>query len=209
MSRDASELAMYDAIFVEPWPWWAAGLGIGLFVLLYAWVYNRVIGMSSSLESSLREINKPLLPDAPQVSSFQAAALALAKARGMDPAAMGIEVPAAASTGSSRGIELIPRIILLGVLIGGLVGGVMQGSTWAFGLGAEFDAVYGGLPMAAQGSMLLLGGVMVGFGARMAGGCPSGHGLGGLSLLSPASFLVVAGWFVAGITVTFAMRALA
>jgi hypothetical protein len=28
---------MYDSIFVKPWPFWVAGLAIGLFVPLLAW----------------------------------------------------------------------------------------------------------------------------------------------------------------------------
>lgn len=44
-----------------------------------------------------------------------------------------------------------------------------------------------------------VGGVVAMFGARLAGGCPSGHGLSGLSLLSVSGFLAAAGFFVGGI----------
>jgi len=44
----------------------------------------------------------------------------------------------------------------------------------------------------------LLGGFLVVFGSRMAGGCTSGHGISGLSLMSVSSFLTVAMTFGAG-----------
>ncbi|KAK4142368.1 uncharacterized protein C8A04DRAFT_38320 [Dichotomopilus funicola] len=44
----------------------------------------------------------------------------------------------------------------------------------------------------------LLGGFMIVFGARVAGGCTSGHGISGLSLLSISSFLTAAAIFGAG-----------
>ena len=45
------------------------------------------------------------------------------------------------------------------------------------------------------------GGIIAMFGARMAGGCPSGHGLSGLMQLSVSGYLAMAGFFGAGIIV--------
>ena len=44
-------------------------------------------------------------------------------------------------------------------------------------------------------------GIVAMFGARLAGGCPSGHGLSGLMQLSISGFLAMAGFFGAGIVV--------
>jgi uncharacterized protein len=44
-----------------------------------------------------------------------------------------------------------------------------------------------------------LGGVVAMFGARLAGGCPSGHGMSGLMQLSISGYLAMAGFFGAGI----------
>jgi uncharacterized membrane protein YedE/YeeE len=44
----------------------------------------------------------------------------------------------------------------------------------------------------------VLGGFMIVFGSRMAGGCTSGHGISGLSLMSISSFLTAAAIFGAG-----------
>ncbi len=45
----------------------------------------------------------------------------------------------------------------------------------------------------------VLGGAVAMFGARLADGCPSGHGLSGLMQLSVSGFLAMAGFFGAGV----------
>lgn len=52
-------------------------------------------------------------------------------------------------------------------------------------------------------SILLGAGILVGFGARYAGGCTSGHGIVGLSMLAPESFIAVAGFFIGGLIMTW------
>lgn len=47
--------------------------------------------------------------------------------------------------------------------------------------------------------ILLLGGFLVGFGARYAGGCTSGHAISGLSNLQVPSLIAVVGFFVGGL----------
>ncbi|WP_461209421.1 YeeE/YedE thiosulfate transporter family protein [Desulfocurvus sp. DL9XJH121] len=43
------------------------------------------------------------------------------------------------------------------------------------------------------------GGVIAIYGARLAGGCPSGHGLSGLAQMSVSGFLAAGGFFIGGI----------
>lgn len=50
--------------------------------------------------------------------------------------------------------------------------------------------------------LLLLGGVMVGFGSRYAGGCTSGHAISGLSNLQVPSLIAVIGFFIGGLAMT-------
>ena len=50
-----------------------------------------------------------------------------------------------------------------------------------------------------------LGGALIAIGSRMAGGCTSGHGISGISLMSVSSFLTVAAMFAGGIGVTSAL----
>ena len=51
--------------------------------------------------------------------------------------------------------------------------------------------------------MLVLGGFFVGFGARYAGGCTSGHAISGLSDLQIPSLFAVIGFFIGGLIMTF------
>jgi len=48
-------------------------------------------------------------------------------------------------------------------------------------------------------SLLIIGGFLVGFGARYAGGCTSGHAISGLSNLQLPSLIVVIGFFTGGL----------
>ncbi|MCB9245242.1 MAG: YeeE/YedE family protein [Flavobacteriales bacterium] len=50
---------------------------------------------------------------------------------------------------------------------------------------------------------LVLGGFLVGFGARYAGGCTSGHAISGLSDLQLPSLIAVIGFFIGGLLVTY------
>jgi len=51
--------------------------------------------------------------------------------------------------------------------------------------------------------MIAGGGFMVGFGARYAGGCTSGHAISGLSALQLPSLIAVIGFFMGGLLVTY------
>jgi uncharacterized membrane protein YedE/YeeE len=51
--------------------------------------------------------------------------------------------------------------------------------------------------------ILLVAGVMVGFGARWAGGCTSGHAIVGLSNLELPSLISVIGFFIGGLIMTW------
>lgn len=92
--------------------------------------------------------------------------------------------------------------------LGGLASALLWGSfqtTWSL-RSSGFASIFGdGLGSSAA---LLIGGTLTGFGTRMAGGCTSGHGLIGLSRLQPGSLLATAGFFGAGILVSFLLEAL-
>ncbi|MBC2845540.1 YeeE/YedE family protein [Winogradskyella flava] len=47
--------------------------------------------------------------------------------------------------------------------------------------------------------ILLMGGFLVGFGTRYAGGCTSGHGITGLSSLQLPSLIAIIGFFIGGL----------
>ncbi len=49
-------------------------------------------------------------------------------------------------------------------------------------------------------SILAIGGLLIGFGTRYAGGCTSGHAISGLSDLQLPSLIAVIGFFIGGLT---------
>lgn len=51
--------------------------------------------------------------------------------------------------------------------------------------------------------IMLVGGVLIGFGTRYAGGCTSGHAISGLSNLQLPSLLAVIGFFVGGLLMSW------
>ncbi len=51
--------------------------------------------------------------------------------------------------------------------------------------------------------IIVVGGFLVGFGTRYAGGCTSGHAISGLSDLQPASLVAVIGFFIGGLIMTW------
>lgn len=52
-------------------------------------------------------------------------------------------------------------------------------------------------------SLLLIGGFLIGFGSRWAGGCTSGHAISGLSNLQVPSLIAVIGFFIGGLLMTW------
>ena len=52
-------------------------------------------------------------------------------------------------------------------------------------------------------SFLIIGGLLVGFGTRYAGGCTSGHAITGLSNLEIPSLIAVIGFFIGGLIMTW------
>ncbi len=60
---------------------------------------------------------------------------------------------------------------------------------------------FGEQSLPLRGAVAVLGGLLMSFGARMAGGCTSGHGISGTAQLNIASWIAVLGFFVGGVIV--------
>ncbi len=54
-------------------------------------------------------------------------------------------------------------------------------------------------------TFLLIGGFLIGFGTRWAGGCTSGHAISGLSNLQVPSLIAVVGFFIGGLLMTWVL----
>jgi len=87
--------------------------------------------------------------------------------------------------------------------LGSLVLSLLRGGQ-SFGL--EYGALSRLLPLGALIPVLFLGGMLMGFGARWAGGCTSGHGLSGAAARSPASFVATISFLATAIVITFALH---
>ncbi|KAL2024606.1 hypothetical protein VTK56DRAFT_7649 [Thermocarpiscus australiensis] len=72
----------------------------------------------------------------------------------------------------------------------------MVGGAWA--LSSAVPSLAPVVEAAVSPAVAALGGFLILLGSRMAGGCTSGHGISGLSLLSTSSFVTVAATFTAG-----------
>jgi uncharacterized membrane protein YedE/YeeE len=93
----------------------------------------------------------------------------------------------------------------VGLLGGGLLAAFLRG-------GPKFHLEYGMLsavvPLVALIPLLFAGGLLMGYGARWAGGCTSGHGLRGSSSLSPASLAATGTFMAVAVALTLALHAL-
>jgi len=90
---------------------------------------------------------------------------------------------------------------LLGLPLGGFFAAATSPAehfSMSLSMGEMYDHV---MPTALWGKALLLtaGGMLMGAGARLAGGCTSGHVIAGCALLNPASLLAGALFFSGGL----------
>ena len=97
---------------------------------------------------------------------------------------------------------------LFGVVGGGLVFRLLAGhSTVHHGYG-WLTRTFTDHTTIAVGSLLVVAGTLIGFGAKLAGGCTSGNGLGGCSAGSPASFTATGTFMITAIGASFLIKGL-
>jgi len=104
--------------------------------------------------------------------------------------------------------------------ISGILGNALEGrnlpESLAFlasltGIAALLTLVAGApaITVTTSAPVLLVGGLLVGLGARLGGGCTSGHGVCGLSRLSPRSLAATGVFMAAAAAVVFLVRHIA
>lgn len=94
-----------------------------------------------------------------------------------------------------QGDTLWRALFVIGLLLGGLVLKVLQPTTLENTLNSPTWS-------------LVTAGLLVGFGTVMGSGCTSGHGVCGVSRLSPRSILATLSFIFAGVAVVFVLRKL-
>ena len=93
--------------------------------------------------------------------------------------------------------------LLVSVFVGGLLAASTSGRfELRTDMGEGYSRIVTDSP-ALMVALLFLGGVLVGFGTRMAGGCTSGHGLTGCSRLHPVSLVATAVFFGTAVATSF------
>jgi len=108
------------------------------------------------------------------------------------------------------------RILGISGIISGLLHPTLADSAWrlslVFGLiSAPFLAAlfFGIIPVIeidASWLVIVIAGLLVGFGAQYGSGCTSGHGICGLSRLSPRSLVATLAFMCAGFVMVFVIR---
>ena len=89
-------------------------------------------------------------------------------------------------------------MLVLGIAIGAFVSARLSGSFALQWVPAFWAETVGSSP-ALRWLVALVGGVIMGFGARWAGGCTSGHGISGTLQLAVSSWIAAACFFAGGI----------
>jgi len=207
-----------SAFLTEPWPWWIGGPALATVTLAIWFIERRLFGVSGSyrraLASESNEDRKVLEALTNNPEEIQNAMLAAAVEEFGDDAVSMYqeaadeqrEIDNATMSGPPVALPRTVHLLFLSmVLLGGVVGGlVSSGAHLESSLGPTFDALVGtGWWMFP---VLVVGGICIGFGVRMAGGCTSGHGLSGCSNFQPGSLVSTATFFGLGVAASFFLR---
>lgn len=180
-----------EGLLTASWPWYVAGPLIGLFVPLLLLLTGKGFGVSSSLKHTCAAT----LPGTAEYFRYN---------------------------WTRDGLWNL--IFVAGILLGGLLavqflgGGGPPGISTAtktdlqaLGL-SDFSGLvppelfsWATLATLPGLTILVLGGFLVGFGARYAGGCTSGHAITGLATFQVPSLIAVVGFFVGGLFTTYVL----
>lgn len=197
---------------MQYWPFWIGALALGAVPLVHWLLLRRTLAVSgrfTALVDRLRHRDEP----EPDAMSLDEMAEAL---REMVASEYGVDALETPSCGDDVPVaDLRPpqtpkqHLAFFGALVlGGSISSLLAGS---FGLTPTLhSSVFAEIAKGPVGSavMLLGGGVLVGFGTRMAGGCTSGHGLCGVSRFQPGSFVATAAFFGMGVVTSFLLGGL-
>lgn len=96
-------------------------------------------------------------------------------------------------------------MLLVGVIAGAFLAAWSGGELTGEWLPAMWVARFGEDSLALRLAVAFAGGLLMAFGARMAGGCTSGHGISGTLQLSVGSWIAVICFFVGGIATAMLM----
>ncbi len=193
------------------WAWWQGGVVLAGVMVLHWLVLGRMMGVSGRYTALIDRWRAPPPSEAEEALTAEELSAALRELTAAEFGEGALEAPlepAAPAPVSAAPLSLGTHALFFGALVaGGLLSAVLgAGWTPSFAVrGAGLTTLVEGRPWLTP---LLLGGggVLVGFGTRMAAGCTSGHGLCGTSRLQPGSLLATAAFFAAGVGTSFLLQ---
>lgn len=208
---------------MDHWPWWASAIAlatIGFAYYRFTGIRMGVSGLMARVTIWRAERQKDRTEAAWKAdpSALEAALLAAtqklaeqkqkALARSTDASDAAQPAAPAAPPTTMRLPVTAGLTFMIMLVVGGLLGSLVRTHTWQVkhSLGSTWESFFGN--GAAAWGVLLAGGLLVGIGTRMAGGCTSGHGLSGCSRLQPGSLLATAAFFGTGIAVSFLLASM-
>jgi uncharacterized protein len=185
---------MLDAL-AGPWPWYVAGPLIGLIVPVLLLVGGKVFGISANLRHICAATPAParLKPSFLRYDWKKAGGWNLVFVLGVAVGGfLAVTLLGAPDAGQSISEATRSDLAALGIQdFSGLVPSDLF--TWSW------------LRSPAGLTVMVLGGFLVGFGARYAGGCTSGHAISGLADFQLPSLVAVVGFFAGGLLVTWGL----
>jgi len=204
---------------LEYWPWWIGALGLAGVCFAYLLLVGRLLGVSGSWAKvvgwrenrMLQQINEDFAENQNEMSD---ALMAETLAQFGDDAVQELQsesTPAAAPANvdidnlESSTPWTAHLTFLLCLAVGAFATAYLTGS---FELRYELSPVHTRIfgDTWEVWVALLFGGMMVGFGTQMAGGCSSGHGLSGCARLIPASLLSTLVFMVSAVFLSMLME---
>ena len=176
---------MYELIN-NPWPWYVAGPAIGLLALTLLG-----LGQRFGVSSSLTHLCAAAVPRTSPLFQYDWRAvggwnLAFVGGTVLGGVATALLLPGPERVAISAGAESTLR---------------GMGITDFQGLAPSQIFSWSALLTVPGFVSMVVGGFLIGFGARWAGGCTSGHAISGMSELRASSLVVVIGFFAGGLIV--------
>ncbi len=156
---------MYQALFVDTWPWWVGGILIGLLVPALYYFKNTALGVSTGYGNLVKIISRSKLPWL-QGKKF-------------------------ADTWGWR------VFFIGGMVLGAFVAGRLRGGPILTPEMSLFTEVLN-WPFLGSALYFFSGGLFLGLGARLAGGCTSGHSIHGVANLHKSSIIVTIVFLIFG-----------
>jgi len=165
---------MYQAIFVNTWPWWVGGILIGLLVPALYYFHNTALGVSTGYGNLVKIISRSRLP-------------------------------------WLQGEKFLDKwgwrvFFIVGMILGAFIAGRFEGRP-VFSLEMPLFTEVLTWPFLGYAVFFFTGGLFLGLGARIAGGCTSGHSIHGIANLHKSSIIVTIVFLIFGAIAAAILRA--